>query len=325
MIRFLIFDLDGVLTFARELHYEALNVALGNVDKKFVINREEHLSTYDGLPTSKKLAMLTVNKGLPHALYNQIWEDKQRATINIIKKDFKEDERMKKVLERLKKDGFIIAVASNSIRETVKMSLLKKGLMEYIDFFYSNEDVKSPKPSVEMYLRAMIDANVAPTETLIVEDSHIGRKAALSSGAKLCAVRDPDDVTYEKIIESIEDRVFKPKWQGGDMNILIPMAGAGSRFEKAGYTFPKPIIDVRNKPMIQMVVDNLNMTGRYIYVVQKSHYEKYNLQYLRYLLELEVEAIAHDALGDVLVLEQLFERLFNKIKDTPSAFGISPL
>ncbi|MBI5139078.1 hypothetical protein HZA26_00480 [Candidatus Nomurabacteria bacterium] len=40
---------------------------------------------------------------------------------------------------------------------------------------------------------------------------------------------------------------------------------------------------------------------------------KYNLQYLRYLLELEVEATAHDALGDVLVLEKLFERLKNKM------------
>ena len=40
---------------------------------------------------------------------------------------------------------------------------------------------------------------------------------------------------------------------------------------------------------------------------------RYNLQYLRYFLELEVEATAHDALGDVLVLEKLFERLKNKI------------
>ena len=41
--------------------------------------------------------------------------------------------------------------------------------------------------------------------------------------------------------------------------------------------------------------------------------ERYNLQYLRYLLEIEIDATAHDALGDVLVLEQLFERLKNKI------------
>lgn len=46
--------------------------------------------------------------------------------------------------------------------------------------------------------------------------------------------------------------------------------------------------------------------------------DRYNLQYLRYLLDLDVEATAHDALGDVMVLEKLFERLKNKIKETDS-------
>ncbi len=49
--------------------------------------------------------------------------------------------------------------------------------------------------------------------------------------------------------------------------------------------------------------------------------ERYNLQYLRYLLDLEVEATAHDALGDVLVLEKLFERLKNKMSETPTEGG----
>jgi len=62
------------------------------------------------------------------------------------------------------------------------------------------------------------------------------------------------------------------------MNVLIPMAGAGSRFEKAGYIFPKPLIDVRGKPMIQWVVDTLNIEAKYIFIVQRSHFEKYNLK-----------------------------------------------
>ena len=72
--------------------------------------------------------------------------------------------------------------------------------------------------------------------------------------------------------------MVKPKWQGGKMNVLIPMAGAGSRFEKAGYTFPKPLIEVNGKPMIQTVVENLNIDARHIFIVQKSHCEKYNLK-----------------------------------------------
>ena len=49
------------------------------------------------------------------------------------------------------------------------------------------------------------------------------------------------------------------------------------------------------------------------YLDPEEKIERYNLQYLRYLLEIEVDATAHDALGDVLVLEQLFERLRKKL------------
>ena len=56
------------------------------------------------------------------------------------------------------------------------------------------------------------------------------------------------------------------------------MAGAGSRFAQAGYTFPKPLIEVKGKPMIQMVVDNLNIDAHYVFIVQEEHYEKYNLK-----------------------------------------------
>ena len=280
MIKLVIFDLDGVLVDARELHYEALNRALA--DFGFTISRDEHLSTYDGLPTTKKLELLTENKGLQKENYDLIWKRKQEFTSLIINEEMTYDERLRGILSKLKSQGYIICVASNSIRESVKMMLIRKGLLEYIDFFYSNQDVNKPKPSSEIYLKCMIKAGVNPDETVIVEDSHIGRKAAQSSGATLCAVRDVSDVTYDHIkkhIDKVDNNVkFKPKWQGGNMKVLIPMAGAGSRFEKAGYTFPKPLIDVEGKPMIQAVVDNLNIEAQHVFIVQKSHYEKYNLQ-----------------------------------------------
>lgn len=60
------------------------------------------------------------------------------------------------------------------------------------------------------------------------------------------------------------------------MNILIPMAGEGSRFSKEGYTFPKPLIDVNGKSMIQTVVENLSFEGaNYIFLTRKEHLAKY--------------------------------------------------
>lgn len=59
------------------------------------------------------------------------------------------------------------------------------------------------------------------------------------------------------------------------MKILIPMAGAGTRFANAGYTFPKPLIDVFGEPMIQKVVKNLSFDAEYIFLVRKEHIDEY--------------------------------------------------
>lgn len=59
------------------------------------------------------------------------------------------------------------------------------------------------------------------------------------------------------------------------MKILIPMAGEGSRFVAEGYIFPKPLIDVNGKPMIQEVVENLDFDAEYIFLVRSEHIKKY--------------------------------------------------
>ena len=301
MIKLLIFDLDGVLVNARELHYNALNRALKSIDKKYVIKREEHLSTYDGLSTKKKLNLLTKNKDLPKELHDKVWELKQQMTLKIID-GFSVDDRIRGILRSFKSEGYIISCATNSIRETAKLQLIRKGFFEYIDFMYSNQDVKNPKPNSEMYLRCMIKAEVNPNETLIVEDSDVGRKGALSSGAILCPVKDADDVSYDKIKDTInqanQSEEIKPKWQGDTMNVLIPMAGAGKRFEEMGYSFPKPLVDVDGKPMIQLVVESLNIDAKYIYVVQKEHYEKYNLKHLLNLISPNCKIIQIDEMTE---------------------------
>lgn len=63
------------------------------------------------------------------------------------------------------------------------------------------------------------------------------------------------------------------------LNIVIPMAGRGSRFADAGYELPKPLIDVCGKPMIQVVVENLapKCEHRFIFICQNEHIKKYGL------------------------------------------------
>ena len=311
MIKLIIFDLDGVLVDAREIHYESLNNALERAGYD-AIPREQHLSTYDGLSTYKKLEMLKV----PKQTQKYIWELKQQSTLQIID-EFEVDVRLKDMLKRLKEEGYTIACATNSIRDTAKLQLIRRGFLEHIDFLISQTDVSRPKPHTEMYLRLMLRAEVDPTETLIVEDSHIGRKGAIDSGAHLCGVDNSDDVTYDKIKTYINiaegKNENKPKWQGGNMNVLIPMAGAGSRFTEAGYTFPKPLIEVNGKPMIQLVVENLNIDARHIFIVQKEHYETYNLKYLLNLITnnncdiIQVDSLTEGAACTTLLAKELID------------------
>jgi len=283
MIKLIIFDLDGVLVGAKTIHYDALNEALGT---SYQISWIEHLSIYDGLKTNQKLEMLTERKGLPVESHKEVWDKKQKLTLQRLK-GLNTSTHLMECMENIVSEGYKIAVCSNSIRKTVLTVLSKLGIMEYMDLIISNEDVKNSKPHPEMYWKAISMMSVLPEETLIVEDSPYGLLAASRAKAHILRVKSPDDVVWKNINNKLKEIEVgnandKAKWVDKALNVLIPMAGAGSRFE--GYTFPKPLIDVKGKPMIQLVVENLNIEANYIYVVQKVHREKYNLDTLLNLI-----------------------------------------
>lgn len=312
-IKLIVADLDGTIVDSRSLHYEALNRALESVDVKYKISLEDHLSRYDGRPTSVKLDMLTKEKGLPKELHSAVWQRKQSMTFDIIREKVGKDERICNILRELKSRGYILYCASNSIWKTMALMLQQKGFLDHFDYFLSNEDVLLPKPNPQMYMQSIMRAGVSPRETLILEDSDIGRTAALLSGAHLCPIENPSDLTLEKILCHIEmaevqNEKNEPEVRANNKNltIVVPMSGLGSRFANVGYSMPKPLIEVRlyscqtdnqvkGKPMIQVVLENLNINAKYVFIVQRSHYEKYNLQYhflkvctdlVRYLLRL---------------------------------------
>ena len=235
MQKLIIFDLDGVLVESKNLHYTVLNNALKQINGKYVIGYQEHLGLYDGLSTTQKLKLLTEKKNLPTELYNKIWDLKQGATFEAIK-NYPPDKYLIKLFSDLSKLDFKIAIASNSIRKTTKLFLCALGIMPYIDYYVSNEDVRYPKPYPEMYWKCMTALKCLPKDTVIIEDSHIGREGALQSGAILYPVKDTNCIRNNKFQEDV--KLFfttenKIPWRDKKMNVLIPMAGLGSRFAKA--------------------------------------------------------------------------------------------
>lgn len=196
-IKAVIFDMDGVLIDAKDWHYEALNRALGLFGME--ISRYDHLVTYDGLPTKKKLEMLSAERGLPKGLHGFINDMKQQYTMEIVYAECKPKFNHEYALSKLKNEGYQMAVCSNSIRNTIEVMMQKASLSGYLDFYISNQDVENGKPDPEMYIQAIKRMRLQPYECMIIEDNENGIKAARASGAYVMEVENVYDVNYENI------------------------------------------------------------------------------------------------------------------------------
>ena len=200
MIKAILYDLDGVLVDATEWHYESLNIALKEI-AGFIIERSEHISTFNGIPTKKKMEILNEQNRLSVALFQDVWDMKQEKTKEVIEKYASMDQnkiRLHENTKHLKK-----ACITNSIRETAKLMLEKTGQLEYMDFVISNEDIKNPKPSPEGYDKAIRKLKLQPNECMVVEDSPKGIEAGKLSKANVYEVNGYYEVTLESILKKI--------------------------------------------------------------------------------------------------------------------------
>ncbi len=201
-IKAVIFDMDGVLIEAKDWHYDALNKALEIFG--MAISRYDHLVTYDGLPTRKKLEMISMEKGLSTKLHSFINELKQQFTLEIVYTSCKPRFYHEYALSKLKNDGYRLAVASNAVRNSVDTMLTKASLMDFIEFSMSNQDVKNGKPDPEMYITAINNLGLRPEECMIIEDNENGIRAAKGSGAHVMEVDVVEDVNYQNIVKHIK-------------------------------------------------------------------------------------------------------------------------
>jgi beta-phosphoglucomutase-like phosphatase (HAD superfamily) len=202
VIKAILFDMDGVLIDARDWHYEALNRALDLFG--MALDRDTHLSSFDGLPTRRKLEMLQLSRGLPRQLHDFINRLKQNYTAEIVYARCRPVFQHRFALSRLQQKGYKMAVCSNSVRASVNLMMSLSQLAEYLDLQMSNEDVARSKPDPEIYLTTMQRLEVEPQQCIIVEDNEHGIQAAGSSGGHVLVVGSPIDVTYDRIMQAID-------------------------------------------------------------------------------------------------------------------------
>ena len=303
MIKGLIFDLDGVLVDTKDLHFMALNKALKKSNAKNIISYNDHVNIYDGLPTVEKIRILNQKKIIGKKMNKVVMMNKQKFTLQLLKKKIRYNKDIYNIFSKMSKK-YKLAIATNAVNETLNICVDILKIRKFCSYLISNENVSTPKPHPEIYLRCLINLGLKPKETLIIEDSHYGRISAQDSGCNLMPVKNLNDVTLDNISKHIKlksnkmlDNIIN-EWEDKDMNILIPMAGAGKRFADAGYMFPKPIIEIQNKPMIQWVIDSLKINANYIFIVQKEHQEKFNIKSVLKILKPNCKVIELDGVTE---------------------------
>ena len=275
MVSLVIFDLDGVLVSARNVHFIAFTRSLSRISG-LELSLERHTQEFNRLTTRQKINKLIFNGEVDKDHEDKIWNMKQDLTIEYMK-DMRCDSDMISFLFTLKKDGYKIACCSNSISSTVLNVLRNSGVGDLFDIVLSNDNIMRPKPNPEIYLRCMATLGISPMNTVIIEDNIIGVQSAFYSGAHVIAIPNPQINTdyIMKKIKSIKPVEFRPLWTD-PINVIIPAAGLGSRFSGV-YPEPKPFIPVNGKPMVELVEDNLEVDPTQVTLIfNKQHnYKKY--------------------------------------------------
>jgi HAD superfamily hydrolase (TIGR01509 family) len=199
-IQCVLFDLDGVLVDACEWHYITLNEALRQI-VGFEISREDHISKYNGLPTTVKLRML----GLEAPIALRIEALKQMKTLEIIAERAQIMPEKQELHSYLKSQGIKIACVTNSIHTTATAMLRQTGQINFMDLIVSNGDIPRNKPHPDCYNFAVKTLGVDPSSCLCVEDSPKGIEAARASCVpNLWMVSNPSDVTLKNYKEIVK-------------------------------------------------------------------------------------------------------------------------
>lgn len=193
----IIFDMDGVLIDARDWHYQALNEALLYFGCE--IEYQEHLSTFDGLPTARKLTILSEANRLPKHVHGIVEAVKQERTLRIAAERCYPQMQHLVAIGWIRNSGIKVGVATNSIRPTSTTMLTYAGIMPLIDCLVTNQDVSNPKPSPEIYLETCRRLGVSPSNTLVFEDNENGLEAARQAGCNVVRVLDPQEVDLGRI------------------------------------------------------------------------------------------------------------------------------
>jgi len=196
MPKAVIFDLDGTLADACEVHRFALNQALLEVTG-YEIPKDD-LQRYEGLPTKNKLLILS-NEGLvSHDQHGEVNKRKQELTLQMIEKHICYSIPITHMMRRLEQEGVKVAVVTNCTEVSARLMLDRLGISQFIRTLVTAERVQHPKPDPEGLQLAMLALGVTPDQVIYVGDQPVDAKAAYEAGVvQYIHVNSVNDVSWE--------------------------------------------------------------------------------------------------------------------------------
>jgi HAD superfamily hydrolase (TIGR01509 family) len=190
-IKLCVFDVDGVLVDSKSLHYPSTAFALKDYGYYYTMQEDEKFGT---IPTREKLNNLAKQNKIYEQDIESIWDLKDAYACELFEQTVIINPHIKQLFQNLYNDNIKIALASNARFSFLNKVIDKLDVKEYVDLILSAQFI-TPKPDPEIYLQAMRHFDVSPAQTIIFEDSEIGKTAAYASGATVYEVTSYDELT----------------------------------------------------------------------------------------------------------------------------------
>ncbi|MGD6853004.1 MAG: bifunctional mannitol-1-phosphate dehydrogenase/phosphatase [Candidatus Bathyarchaeia archaeon] len=282
-----IFDMDGTMFDTERLRLRMLKQASKEIVGEEISDQLLYDSFGVSAVTAEKFAKARYGENYP---YKEI-----RARSNHLEVDHVRQhgvpvkEGLYNLLERLKKNGVLIALATSSKREIAEEYLLSAKVLRFFDIIVCGEEVEKGKPDPEIFLKAARELNCEPSNCFIFEDSQNGILAASASGGTPIYIKDikePDPEvkalafrSYDKMTDLLDDFIRQmPKMDMPSLNEHFPQSvgymvagihgfgamGGGylaqifSHWD--GYTRPRKIVGVTSNDTMRQLI---NALGRY--------------------------------------------------------------
>ena len=197
MLRSAIFDLDGLLIDSETVAYHVDRDILWRYGHDFTL--AHYAEKYSGRTILRNMTDFIEEYTLPITVEEGIRQYEEREA-EYVRRGIPLKTGARELLAWLKEQGCLISLASSSIEKRARTILNQNGVTGYFDFFTFGPEVKNGKPAPDIFLKALEKTGMTAEDSLVLEDSDAGVRAAVAAGIPVACVPDvarPGDETLQ--------------------------------------------------------------------------------------------------------------------------------